>query len=563
MNSLFFLGIGGWHHDAAAAIVRDGRIVAAAEEERFTRVKHQRGVPRRAIEYCLKKAGVKMEDLGGAGVFFVPADAVFAALRLATRRLVRGGPFGIAHSGYDVCRGWRLFCEMQEALLHCPKVRFFGHHLTHAAAALRLSTFERTAVLSVDELGEIQSTWWGRGDRGTLEPMGAVDYPHSLGKLYSAVSQHLGFEELEEFRVMGLAAYGTPALVERFRRLVRLTPDGFDLDLDFFNFPHRPTREGMTSDRFVREFGRPRRADEELNDRHQDLAFAVQAVLEEAMIHFARIVHRRTQEENLCLTGGVALNCLANGRVVREGPFKNVFVPFAAGDAGCAVGAAFMAEAELGGPLPPSAPGHPFVGPEYTNSEIEDALKRAGVPYTRPKSVVKTTAEEIARGRIVGRFAGPMEFGPRALGHRSILADPRRAENADRINRAIKWREPFRPFAPSVPEERAGEHFEGTPSPYMAVVLKVKAKSRELLPAVTHRDGTARVQAVRREWDPEFHALHLDFEKASGVPVLLNTSFNVKGEPIVCTPDDALATYLKTGLDAMAIGPFWLKKAAR
>ena len=585
---MYVLGISCWYHDSAACLLRDGEIVAAASEERFSRVKHDAAFPRRATDFVLREAGIEAREVGAVAFYDKPILKFTRILESFVSVAPRGlGP-------------WLRFCPewTQRKLWVADRVRreldgFDGpllwseHHESHAASAFYPSPFERAAVVTMDGVGEWTTTSIGRGEGAALELSRELRFPHSLGLLYSAFTYWLGFRvNSGEYKVMGLAPYGEPRFTDVIREhLIDVRPDGsFRLRLERFGYL---TSLRMTAPSFDELFGRPRREPESpLEPFHADVARSLQVVVEEAMLGIVRHAHEVTGESDLCLAGGVALNCVGNGRVVREGPFERVWVQPAAGDAGGALGAALAVwHRHLGhDPVPPPDNGVPAdgmrgsrLGPSYGDDAVRSVLDAAGARYTelREDEVAGRVAARLAGGRVVGWFQGPMEYGPRALGGRSILADPRSPDMQRRLNLKIKFRESFRPFAPAVAEEHAGDWFDvRRPSPYMLEVHQVAAVRRlpppdvepeglarlavprSTIPAVTHVDGSARVQTVSAERSPRFHALLTAFGERTGCPVLVNTSFNVRGEPIVCTPQDALACFRATEMDDLVIGRF-------
>jgi len=571
------LGIGGYHHDASAALVVDGAITGAVAEERLTRVKHQRGMPCRAAAALLEQAGLQGRDIDEMAVFWSPlrAAAEGAAYRLS--RLFHDPLHAAGYIGYELFTNARLGHEVirfARSLGPTVRVRFVEHHLAHAAAAWLTSGEAEVSILSVDAFGERISTWlgsatdWQHGDR-RLGCLGLGRFPHSLGSFYAAVTQYLGFDDLDDFKVMGLAPYGSERLVERFSRIARHDGEGrVRLDLDYFRFQDRPRFRGMVSRRFVEEFGPPRQPGALLEDHHRDVARAAQAALEEAL--HGLVLHLGSRGNGgplLCLAGGVALNSVAIGRIRRSARFggqgfSDLWVQPAAADDGTALGAALLRAQQRGDLEGPQRMAHAFLGPDLSEAECQAALDRAGQPWARPRDIACKAARALASGRIVARAVGRSEWGPRALGHRSILADPRAAGTRDRINARVKHRESFRPFAPAVLEERAAEYFDlPGPSPFMTAVYPARSRAQEQCPAVVHVDGSARVQTVSRTTQPGFATLLRAFERETGVPVLLNTSFNVRGEPIVQGAEDALRCFLSTGIDAMILGPFWVEKS--
>ncbi|WP_412061488.1 carbamoyltransferase [Rubrivirga sp. IMCC45206] len=610
------LGLSCFYHDAAAALVRDGEIVAAAQEERFTRRKHDPSFPTNAAAYCLAEAGLAVADLDAVAFYDKPLLTFERILETSLAYAPRGlGAFIRAMPVWLTQKLWTPDTIRRELGGYDGPLVFSEHHRSHAASAFFPSPFERAAVLTTDGVGEWATTSWGVGDGAGLDIRQEIHFPHSLGLLYSAFTTFCGFRvNSGEYKLMGLAPYGEPRYVDAIREhLIDLRPDGsYRLHTDAFTFA---TGTRMTGRRFEELFGGPAREPESpLGPREMDLARSVQAVVEDAVLAMARHVHAETGETRLCLAGGVALNCVANGRLLREGPFDEVWVQPAAGDAGGALGAALVAAHEWGDdPRVVSASDAMhggYLGPKWTPDQIRAALDADGLPYDEhagDAALVDAVADLLAQGQTVGWFQGRAEFGPRALGHRSILADPRGADVQRRVNLQIKFRESFRPFAPAVLAERAAEFFElggqgvgirdsgnaaspggdtsgeglrssipnpqSPESPYMLLVgpvrgattggtgLDKRAAVASALPAVTHVDGSARVQTVTAERNGLFHALLAAFDAKTGCPVLVNTSFNVRGEPIVHAPADAVRVFRRTGMDALAIGPFVVTKA--
>jgi carbamoyltransferase len=587
-------GISAYYHDSAAAIVRDGKLLAAAQEERFSRTRHDAAFPARALAFCLRHAGVALRDLD-AIVFY---DKPLAKFDRLLETYLTFAP-----------RGWRSFvtampvwlkeklflkrtlraelCRLGECdVSDLPPLLFSEHHQAHAASAYFPSPFDEAAVLCLDGVGEWATTsgWLGRGS--TLVPLWEIRFPHSLGLLYSAFTYFAGFKvNSGEYKLMGLASYGRPRYAQTIRdELVDIKPDGsFRLNLDYFDFCTGLT---MTNRRFDRLFGGPPREPEAtLTAREMDLAASVQCVTEDIVVRLAHTMRTETGFDTLCLAGGVALNCVANARLLRDGVVRRLWVQPAAGDAGGAVGAAWLgwtslARSERAPDIPDGMQGA-LLGTHYSNETIQATLDAFGARYRRATEheVATLTAERIAGGAVVGWFQGRMEFGPRALGSRSILADPRNDAMQSLLNRKIKFRESFRPFAPAVLEENAGEYFDlDAPSPYMTLVAPVREALREApstsssgidsirerrstIPAVTHVDYSARLQTVGDNANPRFRRLLEAFKATTGCAVLVNTSFNVRGEPIVEHPSDAYRCFMRTGIDCLVIGDFVLDKA--
>ena len=581
------LGISAYYHDSAACLVRDGEIVAAAQEERFTRKKHDAGFPAHAVAYCLREGGLEAAQLDHVGFYDKPL--------LKFERLLENycgvAPRGLRSflTAMPVWMKEKLFTreQIRKALGgYAGPVLFAEHHESHAASAFYPSPFTEAAVLTIDGVGEWATSSYGVGRGKDLELLAELHYPHSLGMLYSAFTYYTGFKvNSGEYKVMGLAPYGTPRHVDLiFEKLVRLKEDGsFKLDMDYFNYVHGLT---MTNGAFDRLFGGPPRPPEsKLTQREMDIAASVQVVTEEIVLRMARHVQRETGMENLCMAGGVALNCVANGRLLREGPFRRLWIQPAAGDAGGAVGVALAIEHKvLGNPRRGDGMRGSYLGPAFPDDEIARFLAATGAVAEKLSmpALVERTADLLAREKVVGWLQGRMEFGPRSLGNRSILGDPRSARMQSVMNLKIKFRESFRPFAPSVLREHLGEWFElDVDSPYMLLVAPVREAHRiamsaeqerlfgieklnvprSSIPAVTHVDYSARIQTVHAETNPTYHALLSRFHALTGCPVLVNTSFNVRGEPIVCTPQDAYLCFMRTEMDHLVLGPYLLDKA--
>ena len=575
------LGISCWYHDAAACLVQDGRITAAAQEERFTRRKHDPSFPRNAVAACLRHAGIGMGEVDAVAFY----DKPFLTFERLLETYVSFAPRGIRSflAAMPLWLRHKLWIPDQirkeldfEGRLYLPE-----HHLSHAASAFFPSPFPSAAVVTTDGVGEWTTTSIGMGRGRELHLTHELHFPHSLGLLYSAFTYFCGFRvNSGEYKLMGLAPYGEPTYVDTIRReLIDLREDGsFRLNAEAFTFA---TGLRMTGRRFEDLFGGPRRDEEAaLTQREMDLARSVQVVIEDAVLGLARFARAETGERRLCLAGGVALNCVANGRVLRESGFEEIWIQPAAGDAGGALGAALAVwHGALGRERPDPAGSDAmqgaYLGPSYTEDAIRAFLDAEGVPYTRPVNLPDETAGLLDAGHVVGWFQGRMEFGPRALGNRSILADPRGRDVQRRVNLKIKFRESFRPFAPAVAAEHRREYFDlDADSPYMLLVAPVsnavtggsgleRLKHLESpIPAVTHVDGSARVQTVHPETNPAFHALLTSFRERTGCAVLVNTSFNVRGEPIVASPEDAYRCFRRTHMDALVLGPFLLTKAA-
>jgi len=563
------LGLNAFHGDASAAVLRDGQLVAALEEERLNRIKHWAGLPLLAAKACLEGAQPDHIAISRNPKAHLKDKLVRAALRPhrwlnLTSRAVNS--MRIAQVG-EVLAAEGIVSQQTR------QVHFVEHHRAHLASAFFPSPFDEAAIISIDGFGDFSSVMWGFGKGNYIEVRGSVSFPHSLGIFYTAFTQFLGFPKYgDEYKMMGLSAYGEPRFAEQVRRVVRTERDQCRLNLDYFTHHNKgvemtwyggePVLGRVFSHRMTEEFGDPRAARSVIRQKDMDLAASVQRVLEENYFALLNFVQKQTGATALCLAGGVALNCVANGMIFERTNFRDVYVQPAAHDAGTSIGAAlYVQHQEL--KLPRCFEmRHVYYGPEYSDSEILRDLEAAGCKYQQlaEEDLIASTVEAIAQGKIIGWFQGRMEFGPRALGNRSILADPRRKDMKEILNSRIKYREPFRPFCPSILSERVGEYFETDyPSPFMVMAYKIKPTQRERIPAVTHGDGTGRLQTVEREVNPRYWELIHKFEEVTGVPVLLNTSFN-ENEPIVQTPAQAIDCFLRTRMDVLSIGGFVLHK---
>lgn len=592
------LGISAYYHDSAACLVTDGEIVAAAQEERFTRKKHDPRFPIHAVGYCLKEGGVSLSDLKSIVFYDKPLVKFERILETYLAFAPKGVQSFLVSMPVWLKEKLLLKSLLRKELLSAvsgvsaqdlPPILFCEHHESHAASAFYPSPFEQAAVLCMDGVGEWATTsaWLGNGN--TLTPLWEIPFPHSLGLLYSAFTYYTGFKvNSGEYKVMGLAPYGEPKYVKAiYDHLIDLKADGtFRLNMDYFDYC---TGLKMTGGKFDKLFGGPPREPEsKLTQREMDLARSIQEVTEEVMLRLSRTLHQETGCNYLCLAGGVALNCVGNGRLLREGPYKGLWIQPAAGDAGGAVGAALAAWHQYE-EHPRKSTGHDqmkgsFLGPAFSNDQIERFLKKQNAPYEvlDDSRLFDRIADELAAGKVVGWFQGRMEFGPRALGARSILGDARNPKMQSVMNLKIKYRESFRPFAPSVLRERVSDYFDmNTDSPYMLLVAPVLERRRlplpvdrtklwgiDLLnmprsdiPAVTHLDYSARIQTVHRETNPRYYQLLNAFEAKTGCAVLVNTSFNVRGEPIVCTPEDAYRCFMRTEMDILVLENCVLKKS--
>ena len=594
---MYILGLSGYYHDSAACLLKDGEILGAAQEERFTRKKHDASFPAAAAAWCLDSAGIKLTDVDQVVFYDKPLIKFERLLETYVASVPKG--FSSFLSAMPVWLKEKLYLKsvLKKELMtlgscgkkDLPRLLFSGHHQSHAASAFFPSPFQRAAVLCMDGVGEwaTTTTWVGEGNR--VRPMWQIDFPHSLGLLYSAFTYFTGFKvNSGEYKLMGLAPYGEPRYADLIREnLIDIKADGtFRLQMDYFDYA---TGLRMTHDRFADLFGRPARKPESpLTQQEMDIAASIQEVTEEIVLSVARTLQKETDSENLCLAGGVALNCVANGRLQREGPFKNLWIQPAAGDAGGALGCALSAWYEYADQ--PRVAQHTsdcmhggYLGPSFSSQEVRTDLDRLGAKYTEldDDKLYPHLAQILSEDHVVGWFQGPMEFGPRALGARSIIGDARSPKMQSVMNLKIKYRESFRPFAPAVLAERVGEFFnQETESPYMLIVAEVREKhrippdpalksafgieklkqQRSNIPAVTHVDYSARIQTVHPETNPRFHELLSAFHQRTDCPVLVNTSFNVRGEPIVCTPEDAYRCFMRTEMDYLVIENCLLSK---
>jgi carbamoyltransferase len=557
------LGLSCFYHDAGVCLIDEGQIVGAATEESFSRKKHDSGFPRKAVDYVLREGGIRAQDLAAVIYYDKPLKKFDRALRTHLDHFPFGlGPF-IRKMPHVLGTELRLPKLLRDEIGFTGPVLYSEHHLSHAASAFYCSGWDEAAILTVDGVGEWATSTWGVGRGNAIELMGETRFPHSLGLLYSAITFYLGFKvNSAEYKVMGLAPYGEPRFVDRFEKLIHVAADGsFRLDMTYFDFERG---QRMYNERLEALFGRPTRPLEtgEVEPFHKDVARSLQVVVDEVMVRLATHIVRTTGLTRLCMAGGVALNCVANGEILRRSPVTEVFVQPNAGDAGGAMGAALQLwNGLLKKPRLPRLPSV-YLGPGESDDAVRATLDRYGARYVEldRDALIARSVELLVAGKVLGWHHGRMEWGPRALGHRSILGDPRVPDMRDVINRKIKMREGFRPFAPSVLEDRVSEWFElDCPSPYMLLVAPVKA-GKTPLPSITHVDNSARVQTISREQDALYYDLIAAFGQATGVPVVINTSMNVRGEPMVCTAEDTYRCFMRTGMDALCIGRFILLK---
>ena len=607
---MIILGINAYHGDAAAAIVKDGKLIAAAEEERFNRFKHCAGFPTEAIKYCLIAAGARIEDVDHVGISRDPSAHLHKKILFAASRAARQASSSVrrpselnsnvavieSDSDNGNANGSNIFRQIKDRLGNAARVRDvkqelarqlstaakslraefhnIEHHRAHLASSFFVSPFQKAALLSIDGFGDFISTMWGIGEGNSIRILGQVEYPHSTGIVYTATTQFLGFPHYgDEGKVMGLAPYGKPRFIDQFREIIRIDEDGqFRLNLDYFRHHAEgvemswdqgsPIIGRIFSDEFTNTFGPARSPGAELTDRDRDIAASLQLRLEEVAFHVLYHLHDQTGLTDLGLAGGVAYNSVMNGKILLHTPFRRIFVQPAAGDSGTALGVCYQIYNEILQHPRRDAMEGAYTGPEFSNDELRSAIKSSGLAwetYNDP-DLTRRAALDISNGLVVGWFQGRMEFGPRALGNRSILVDPRRSEMKDVLNQRIKKREPFRPFAPSILEDRVADYFEQThPAPTMLMVYQVKEERRKEIPAVTHMDGSGRLQTVSRRVNDRYYQLISDFNELTGVPVVLNTSFN-ENEPIVRTPEQAIDCFKKTRMDVLYLGNYSIRR---
>lgn len=587
------LGISAFYHDSAAALVRDGMLVAAAEEERFSRRKHDAGFPKLAAEFCLKRGGIAARDLDWVVFYEKPFVKFERIFQTAMATFPRGvGVFRAAMQTWLMDKLWIKAILREELGVDPSRIAFCDHHLAHAASSYYCSPFEKAAVLTIDGVGEWTTTSQGVADGTQVHLTREMRFPHSLGLLYSTFTAFLGFEVNEgEYKVMGMAPYGEPKHLDKVWKLMDLADDGsFQLRMEYFKYPY--SLKNTYNRNFVKLFGPPRTPEthfftkatgfpsyfgekpadfarrEAENQHYADIAASIQKATEEIVLRMARALHKETGLPDLCFAGGVALNCVANGRILRETPFRRLFIQPAAGDGGGAIGAAFhMAHGVLGQPRRFTMR-HALWGADYSAGDAADFFRRENIPFEKADDeaeLVERVVAALAAKQVIGWHQGRFEFGPRALGARSILADPRTAEMKDIVNTKIKFREPYRPFAPSIPGEIADEYFDmpglskQEAARFMLLVAPVKQEKQEVIPAVSHM-GTGRLQAVDPDTHPLYHRLLRGFGAATGVPVLMNTSFNLRGEPIVATPENAYRTFRASEMDLLVVGNLLVRK---
>lgn len=563
------LGLAGLLIDGASCLIKNNKIVAAIEEERYSRIKHASmvqsgGLPYGSINACIEIGGLSWKDIDYVGYFFEPWRELYSLSQFRFRRSC----FSLSTLAYyqtyylDTLR--RHLAVQKLIKSRCKndvKFHWLSHHLCHAASAYFTSPYDESAILTIDALGELECTAFYHAKGNSIKKLLSYDFPHSLGFIYATMTDYLGFKSNnDEYKVMGLASFGRPAFYEKLKDVVHIMPDGH-VCLNYSYFDRFFRGKDYVNEKFYSVFGPKREADEELTGRHADFAASLQLLLEESVMKMANHLHNMTGLKNLCLAGGVALNCTMNGRLSKEGSFKSIFLQPACHDAGCALGAALLVKHQILRVSEREEMKNPYLGAEFSNEQIKQQLDESKISYQYHDDIISKSAELIAAGNIVGWFQGRAEWGPRALGNRSILADPTRPDMKDLINKHVKHREEFRPFAPSVTVEDADKFFESIKvSPFMLFVIKAKDIAKQKIPAVVHIDGTSRVQTVSKDVNPFYHRLLRAFEAIKGVPVLLNTSFNVDKEPIVNSPKDAIRCFYSTGIDYLVMGNYLISK---
>jgi carbamoyltransferase len=570
------LGLNSYHGDSSACLVIDGKLIVAVAEERFKREKHWSGLPLESINYCLKEANISIDDVDYIAINRNPKanflrKLIWTLIHQPSSRLIKNRAENLK----------KILTIKEDILYHFQsknnsiKTFYIEHHLAHAASTFFVSPFKESAILTMDGFGDFVSTLLAYGKGNKIYPIKRIFFPHSLGLFYLTITQFLGFWNYgDEYKVMGLAAYGKSIYLDKFKKIVKLKKDGsgFQLDTSYFLhiskgatstwFNQKPVIDRMFSDKFIEEFGEPREPNTEITQRDMDLAASLQALTEEIYFALLNYLYKVTKSQNICLAGGVALNSSANGKIFEKTPFKEIFIQPAASDDGGAVGAAFYLWNHILNQKRSFIMEHAYWGPKYSEDEIELALKKSNLNYIKLKDIelLPKVAKDIADGKIVGWFQGRMEFGPRALGNRSIVVDPRRKEMKDILNERIKRREWFRPFAPSILEEEVDKWFEiNYPEPFMIKTYKWKEEKRHLVPAVVHEDGTGRLQTVSKKTNPRYWQLIKEFQNLTGIPIVLNTSFN-ENEPIVNKPEEAIDCFLRTKMDVLVLENLYVSR---
>lgn len=576
------LGVNAYHGDSSASLIQNGQMIAAIEEERFTRIKHWAGFPSESIRYCLQVGGIDATQLDHVAVSYNPKANLNRKLLFTLQQHPSLSSlidrFGKQSKSLGIRDNLAIACnilpEKIKAVIHTLE-----HHSTHFASTFFVSSFAEAAILSIDGMGDFVSTLSGMGKGNQLQYFERTYFPHSLGYLYNAITLYLGFPNYgDEYKVMGLAPYGEPEYLEEFRKIVYPKGDGLELNLDYFNHHKQgismnwtggsPTVLPFHSQELEKLLGIPRHPQDELTEKHQNIATSLQVVTEEIIFHILNRLWERTKSDNLCLAGGVAMNSVANGKITQNTPFKQVYTPVGAADNGTCFGAAFYVWHQVLKQPRSFVLEHGYWGSEFSDAECLEAIAKQDLrshylPLSQPsdrKAMLEKVVDAMCDGKVIGWFQGRMEFGARALGNRSLVADPRRTDMRDIINLKIKFREKFRPFAPSILEEKVSEYFEtDAPAPFMEKVFKIKAEMRSQIPAVTHVDGTGRLQSVSYKTNPLYWDLINTFAQRTGIPMILNTSLN-ENEPVVRTPDEAIACFLRTGMDAIVLGSYYVER---
>lgn len=564
---MYILGLNCYYHDSAACLIKDGKIIAALEEERLNREKHTKKFPINSIKYCLKKANISMNDIDYIGFYIKPS------LRLRLLPIfLKGLPkslLGLKHA-INTTNFLKIKKELKINFNLNKNTKFFfiEHHLAHAASSFFVSPFKESAILSIDGVGEVCTTWYGIGQDNKLKAIKKINFPHSLGFVYSAVTQYLGFkEDSDEYKVMGLAAYGKPKYYEEFKDIIQLKKNGeFKINLKYFDYQYG--KKPYFSKKFISLFGPNREKEGEIKDIHKDLASSLQKRFEDVLLNMLNYLYNITNSKNLCLVGGCALNSVANGKILKNTPFKNIYIQAAANDAGTSLGSAYYIYNYILNRPRNYIMNSAYLGPEFSTEDIKNYLDENNIKYIKfenDQELIKTIAKLIYKNNVIGWFQGRMEFGPRALGNRSILANPCNPKIQDILNLKVKHREKFRPFAPVIDVEGADKYFEcdnpvPIPTDFMLMVYPIKKDKQKLIPAVTHVDGSGRLQTIRKEQNSLYYHIIKEFGNLTKIPILVNTSFNIRGEPIVCTPQDAYRCMMGTGIDYLAIDKFLIKR---
>ena len=563
---MYILGIN--DSESAATLIKNGKVIAASREERFNRIKHSDDFPTETIKYCLKEANITIKDIDEIVFGWNPGNEIEP---FDTKHFIRDHrkflyyvPSNILNLISGIKENKKILYINQTFGLSEKdiKIRFVNHHHSHAASAFFVSPFEKAAILTMDAYGDDTTTELFKGEKNKIISLKKTKFPHSLGSFYAAITQYLGFRpNSDEWKVMGLSPYGKPTYYNKLQEIIKFNRKNGEIELDLSYFTYYIWSSRRYSDKFIDVFGPERYYNEKLTQRHKNLSASFQKIVEEVVLQMIDYLYEVTHLKNLCLAGGVAMNSKMNGRIQRESPFKQLFIQPSADDAGVSLGAALYVYHQIYENPRCFEMKHDYFGPSYNNNEIKKLLDANLIKYQYIENIAKKSAELVANKKIIGWFQGKMEFGQRALGNRSIVADPRDNNMKDKINKKVKHREKFRPFAPSILEEYCGEYFDSVhPSPFMQKVYNIHKEKQKLIPAVTHINGTGRLQTVNKDVNPLYWELIDEFRKITGIPIVLNTSFNVMGEPIVCTPNDAIRCFYGTGLDMLVIGNFLLTK---